>query len=309
MRVWSERLVIQLDEYFNNINHGDFLDWQVAINALPDITPSHFDFNQDEIMIGDPSDCDEQQQQQIKISLETLMPWRKGPFNYFGIEVDAEWQSNIKWDRLKNSISSLKDRMVLDIGCGNGYYGWRMLGQGAQCVVGVDPTLRFAMQFQTAKEYLSEQPFYFLPFAVQDLPGQLSFDTVFSMGVIYHRRDPIEHIKHLKHLLCPGGELVLESLIIDQDYGEELIPEKRYAKMNNVWCIPSSKKLMALIEQSGFSEVRVIDESVTSIDEQRCTEWMTFESLSDFLDPSDSSNTIEGYPAPKRVILVATKPE
>nr|WP_169730591.1 DUF1698 domain-containing protein [Carnimonas nigrificans] len=42
-------------------------------------------------------------------------------------------------------------------------------------------------------------------------------------------------------------------------------------------------------------------------DEQRSTEWMTFQSLKDFLDPEDQHKTIEGYPAPRRALLVATR--
>jgi tRNA (mo5U34)-methyltransferase len=35
---------------------------------------------------------------------------------------------------------------------------------------------------------------------------------------------------------------------------------------------------------------------------------MDFHSLKDFLDPNDTSKTIEGYPAPKRGLFIATKP-
>ena len=44
---------------------------------------------------------------------------------------------------------------------------------------------------------------------------------------------------------------------------------------------------------------------VTSLDEQRRTDWMTSESLAEFLDPNDRSKTIEGYPAPLRAVLTA----
>ncbi|MEW8068099.1 MAG: DUF1698 domain-containing protein, partial [Candidatus Thiodiazotropha endolucinida] len=43
----------------------------------------------------------------------------------------------------------------------------------------------------------------------------------------------------------------------------------------------------------------------TTIEEQRATEWMRFESLADYLDPADRSLTIEGYPAPRRAVFVA----
>ncbi|OXE29836.1 hypothetical protein CA163_26525, partial [Vibrio parahaemolyticus] len=52
----------------------------------------------------------------------------------------------------------------------------------------------------------------------------------------------------------------------------------------------------------------IVDENVTSVDEQRTTDWMTHNSLPDYLDPNDPSKTVEGYPAPRRAVLVARKP-
>lgn len=312
MASWGKSLQIDLENYIKNINHGDYATWLKALNGLPEIKVDHYDFNQAMVEIGKASDCDEQQRQQLKKTLKILMPWRKGPFDFFGIEVDAEWRSDMKWNRLQNAISSLQDKMVLDIGCGNGYYALRMLGQGAKCVVGIDPTLRFILQFQAVKKYLPDIPVYLLPIAVQDLSHEaLSFDTVFSMGVIYHRRNAKEHLQQLHEILKTDGELILESLVIDEHeferYGDVLIPDKRYAKMNNVWAIPSVNTLMKWLKESGFYNSQVVDVTQTTVEEQRVTKWMEFESLADFLDPEDRSKTIEGYPAPKRVIIVAKK--
>ncbi|MFO7647899.1 DUF1698 domain-containing protein, partial [Halomonas campaniensis] len=58
----------------------------------------------------------------------------------------------------------------------------------------------------------------------------------------------------------------------------------------------------------GFENVRVVDEAVTRTEEQRATEWMTFQSLADFLDPEDPTRTREGYPAPRRAVVMANKP-
>ena len=85
-----------------------------------------------------------------------------------------------------------------------------------------------------------------------------------------------------------------------------LLPEDRYAQMRNVWFIPTIPLLTRMLERAGFKDIRVVDINQTSIDEQRKTEWMTFDSLSDFLDPEDHNKTIEGYPAPKRATLIAT---
>jgi tRNA (mo5U34)-methyltransferase len=309
MSYWSSSLGAQLFEYFSNLNHGDYPRWKSAVDNLPVIPDITFDLNSDSIVIGSESECTPEQQSLIRKQLEELMPWRKGPFNLFGIEIDTEWRSNWKWDRVKDQIKPLGNRMVLDIGCGNGYYGWRMLGQGAKYVVGLDPTLLFFMQYLAIKKYLPELNLDILPFGIQALPETpLDFDTVFSMGVIYHRRDPIEHMYQLMNCLKPGGELVLETLVIESDECEALHPEGRYAKMNNVWAIPSCPLLLQWAEEVGLINPRIIDITRTTVEEQRKTDWMIFESLSDFLDKQDNNKTIEGHPAPTRAILVAEKP-
>jgi len=177
-----------------------------------------------------------------------------------------------------------------------------MLGAGADMVIGVDPNWLFFCQFQAVQRYLPNLPAWHLPFALEDLPASLEgFDTVFSMGVFYHRRSPIEHLLALKDCLVKGGELVLETLVIEGDVQQVLVPE------DNVWFLPSVPALERWLRRAGFSDVRCVDVSVTSLEEQRSTEWMRYQSLSDFLDPSDSGKTIEGLPAPRRATLVARK--
>jgi tRNA (mo5U34)-methyltransferase len=309
MNDWSSLLGAQLFEYFSNLNHGDYPRWKTAVDNLPVIVNINIDLNSDSVVIGSESECTPEQQQLIRKQLEELMPWRKGPFNLFGIEINTEWRSNWKWDRLIDQIKPLKDKMVLDIGCGNGYYGWRMLGDKAKYVVGMDPTLLFFMQYLAIKKYLPDLNLDILPFGIQALPDTpLYFDTVFSMGVIYHRRDPMEHLAQLMNCLNSGGELVLETLVIDSHKAESLHPKGRYAKMNNVWVIPSCSLLTEWVEQAGFINTRIIDVTRTTTEEQRKTDWTRFESLSDFLDKKDNNKTIEGHPAPTRAILIAEKP-
>ncbi len=309
MQYWAVLLEKQLDVYFDDMNHGDYSKWQSAINSLPSLEPSSIVLNTDCITIGDQKDSSEDIISVLEQQLKVLMPWRKGPFSLFGIKIDAEWRSNLKWSRLAKHISPLKGRMVLDVGCGNGYYGWRMLGEEAKHVVGLDPTLLFYMQFNAIKKYVHKAHIHILPFGIQKLPEfALNFDTVFSMGVIYHRRNPIEHLKQLKRCLKSNGELILETLIIESDKNEVLKPKGPYAKMNNVWAIPSTLALIDWAEQAGYHNVRIVDVTNTTSEEQQRTEWMRFESLSDFLDIQDNTKTIEGYSRPRRAIVLAEKP-
>ena len=251
-----------------------------------------------------------QQQQQLRTQLEALHPWRKGPFELFGVAVDTEWRSDLKWGRLEQQIEPLKGRTVLDVGCGNGYYALRMMGAGASMVIGVDPNLLFLAQFQAVTQFLQRPvPVHLIPVGLEAVPQNLQrFDTAFSMGVLYHRRSPIDHLYSLRGVLRSGGELVLETLVIDGGRGEVLVPEGRYAKMRNVWFIPSVEELILWLERVGFRNVRCLNQSTTTVEEQRSTPWMRFESLSDFLDPQDSSRTIEGDQAPQRALLSAVAP-
>ena len=128
------------------------------------------------------------------------------------------------------------------------------------------------------------------------------------MGVFYHRRSPIDHLLELRHKLRSGGELVLETLVIEGGVNDVLVPDDRYAMMRNVWFLPSSEALMLWAKRAGFKHIRIVDESITTLEEQRATEWMSFHSLENFLDPEDHTKTIEGHPAPRRAVLIAEAP-
>ena len=313
---WQEILPAKLEEIFNKRQHGKTEEWQEILENLPEINASQLELNADKVQIGLAQDCDESQKQQLEKHLKQLHPWRKGPYDLFGTHIETEWHSDWKWQRIQPHISPLKNRSVLDVGCGNGYHMWRMLGEGARLVIGADPSQFFMVQFHLLKHYAStfekQLPLHILPFKGEELPAFTQeykgkgFDTVFSMGVLYHRMSPIDHLRELKSFIRKDGELVLETLIIESEEVNVLIPEDRYAKMRNVWFIPTPDLLVRMLERAGFKNIRVVDINQTSIEEQRRTAWMEFESLEDFLDPEDHNKTIEGYPAPKRAVVIAT---
>lgn len=289
-------------------SHGKMAGWLDALEAMPKISTENIELKS-RVEIGDKAELKDVEKEVFTEQLKTFHPWRKGPYRLFGIDLNTEWRSDWKWDRVLPHIQPLKGRKVLDIGGGNGYHGWRMLGEGADLVLGIDPTLVFVMQYHVMQRYIGESNHYVLPIGIEDLPEKLAcFDTVFSMGVLYHRRSPLDHLYELRACLRAGGELVLETLVIEGKEGEVLMPEGRYAKMRNVWFFPSVDTMKLWLRRCGFKNVQCVDVSVTSTDEQRPTEWMTFESLTDFLDPNDSSKTIEGHPAPMRAVFTAIAP-
>lgn len=306
---WSERLRSQLTHRFDDNPHGDLDRWLGALNSLPEVPGARAELNRAAITLYTDSPIHEAQQAQLESALRGLMPWRKGPFDFFGTFIDTEWRSDWKWDRVQPYLSDLKGRRILDVGCGSGYHCWRMLGVGARRVIGIDPGLLFLFQFLSVKRYLGDVPVDLLPVRMEDLPEHLgAFDTTFSMGVLYHRRSPLDHLLELKGTLRRGGELVLETLVVDGPEGYSLMPEDRYGQMRNVWFLPSCDTLLRWLDRTGFQNARVVDVTDTTTDEQRSTDWMRFNSLQDFLDPEDPSLTVEGYPGPRRATIIAEKP-
>ena len=301
---WLTLLPEQFTVGLSPARYGDLPRWRGALASLPPLPTADIQLNT--ARVGVSGTASSEKMEALRSALMGLHPWRKGPFELCGLHVDTEWRSDWKWDRLADAIAPLEGRRVLDVGCGNGYHCWRMLGSGAAEIVGIDPTPLFILQFQAVQHYLQQPGIHVLPLTLEAMPEHLPvFDTVFSMGVLYHRRDPMEHLMSLKHKLAPGGQLVLETLVIEGDDDALLEPKGRYARMGNVWQLPSPGLTGRWLSQAGLSEIEIVDVSVTSLEEQRRTPWMTFHSLEAFLNPSDHTLTIEGFPAPRRAILTA----
>lgn len=305
---WLETLPAQLGNWQREALHGQFRLWMKSVEHLPELTPERLDLLHS-VSAGMEQPLSEGQTQRIETLLRNLMPWRKGPFSLYDVAIDTEWRSDVKWDRVLPHIEPLAGRTILDVGCGSGYHLWRMAGAGAKLAVGIDPMQLFLCQFEAVRKLLGgDQRAHMLPLGIEQLPALAAFDTVFSMGVLYHRRSPLDHLWQLKNQLVSGGELVLETLVVEGDEHNVLVPGDRYAQMRNVYFIPSALALQNWLEKCGFVDIKIADHCYTTSDEQRRTSWMQTESLADFLDPDDNSKTIEGYPAPLRAVLTARKP-
>ena len=306
---WQGQLQKTLENIFRHPSHGKFSEWESSFNQIPSACTNHLSLNASIIEIGSKHDINKQQHDEAIQALHALHPWREGPFKLFDTTIDSEWRCDKKWHRIKSCLPTLQDKSILDVGCGNGYYMLRMIGAGAKTVIGVDPTLLFLVQYYSLIQCLTfSLPAYLLPIGFESLPKQMNeFDIIFSMGVLYHRRDPQEHLQRLFEFTKPGGMIVLETLIIDAPDTTELIPEERYAGMKNVWSIPSPSLVIEWLHLSNFQNVQLQNIEVTSLDEQRATAWSSNYSLENFLDPTNHRNTIEGYPRPTRAIFTAER--
>ncbi len=301
---WADALANSVMDQGHALKHGHLPQWENAVNALPVAADADWSMK-DGAMCIEGALTDEQVIQ-LQSSLTDLMPWRKGPFQIGPISIDTEWRSDWKWERIAEYLQPLNDRLVLDVGCGSGYHLWCMRAAGARLVMGIDPSLLYLKQFDAIQHYAQDQAVHFLPLPMEALPPAMqAFDTVFSMGVLYHRRDPAPHLEELRQALKPGGELVLETLIIPDSDDTSLAISDRYANMRNIYELPSLKRLEAWIAAAGFQDVRTVSVQQTSREEQRSTPWMPSHSLAQALHANDSTLTIEGYPRPLRAVVLA----
>ncbi len=288
------------------IPRGNILKYATALENLPEAIPSTCDFLSDAVGVGTSLDISSSDSAAMEAALYQMCPWRKGPYKLFDISIDTEWKSFIKWDRLVKHIAPLHRRRILDIGSSNGYYMFRMAAFDPSLVVGLEPQHTFYFQYLALQKYLKLSRVVNLPFTFDEFPvARNYFDTVFCMGVLYHRKSPLEMLIKIHDTLKKGGELVLENLIICSTENICLFPEDRYAKMRNVFFIPSIPAMTSWLKRTGFTNIRCIDVSPTTPGEQRKTPWIQTESLNDFLDPADAGKTVEGYPAPVRAIFLA----
>lgn len=302
-----EKLIAERDQHAKQ-GHGLGAHFCKLLEQLPAIAPASIDLEGDTLRIGEAAQLSDSERQKLKETLLGLHPWRKGPFELFGIEIDTEWNSALKWNRLAAHITPLERRKILDIGSSSGYYLFKMAAQNPRMILGVEPFIAYYYQYLAIQHFAQIPRTYTIPCRLEDLPHMPNyFDTIFCMGILYHRRSPLDFLRQMQQLLSNQGELVLETLTIPGDQEISLTPQKRYAKMHNIFFLPTVPCLRLWLEKCGFCDIEFVSTVVTDSSEQRQTEWIRTESLADFLDPEDPSKTIEGYPAPERTIFVAKK--
>jgi len=297
---------LEISNQAYQVNNGNIPKWSQAIETIDALPKGKISLKKPYISIN--KDCIDSEL--LMDALYKLVPWRKGPFMINGLSIESEWNGDIKWQRITKYIKPLKNKRVLDVGAGNGYFTLRMAMEGAKRTLGIEPFLLFNYQFRAIKSMIkSPLNAILLPVKLEDMPKKPIFDTVFSMGVLYHQRDHMAHLSQLHEMMAPDAELVIETLVVEDPEDYVLVPKGRYAQMRNVYSIPSIKTLKSWLNDANFNNVRVVDVNKTTTEEQRKTAWIgeNGASLEDFLDPLDDSLTIEGYPAPTRAIVVCDR--
>lgn len=316
----ADAIVATTERVMFERRHGDVPRWLEGLNRLPqrdDLSDLQIELDADTVaarftpqaqssLDSATNSSTDQLSEALEDTLKRMSPWRKGPFHFGDVHINTEWRSDWKWQRIEAALSPLAGRCVLDVGCGNGYHLWRLKAAGAATVLGIDPSPLFVVQFLAMQRFVQDAQVNLLPLSMEQFEISSAFDTVLSMGVLSHRREPMEHLHQLKRCLKPGGELLLETLVLPGERNEALAIDGRYARMRNVWQLPTAKRVLDWLKEAGFGTARWVSSDQTSVEEQRTTAWMPYESLAEALDESNAELTVEGHPRPCRAVFVAT---
>ncbi len=302
-----KRLHEEKQRWVNQQKKG-FLRHREPSDSIQHIKATWCDFSGDVVQIGRPEDIDNTDREKVLQVMRGFMPWRKGPFRVFDIDIDAEWCSERKWNRLLPELPPLEGKVIADIGCNNGYYMFRAAHYKPALILGIEPYVQHYYTFRTLNSIAGQKNLEIDLFGVEHMHlFPECFDVIFLLGIIYHRPSPIEALRDIFAALKPGGTLLLESQAIPGEEPIALFPEKTYAKVPGTWFIPTGACLQNWLKRTGFSNIRLFCQHPMSSAEQRRTDWMNFESYEDFIDKENAELTIEKYPAPWRVFFKAEK--
>lgn len=291
----------------NFTKHGNKELWKDILLSLPAIESPIFKVEDGIINIGSKNDIGTKDFDKLKNLLLELSPWRNGPYNLFGIDIDSEWKSYMKWDRLKDNIPNLKNKNICDIGCNNGYHMMRALEASPNLIVGFDRTPLYIIQFLIFKYYLKHiNNIFALPIPFEDYDvEEILFDIVFLFGVLYHKKNPFSFLNSIKEKMSSGGYIIIETLVSDSSRDIEIEKGKTYVGMHNIYTIYTEDNFISNLSEQDFINIKCIDRSKTYSIEQRSTEWMNSHSLENFM--ISDNQTIDGYDRPSRAIFIAQK--
>lgn len=301
---WTEILRKYQKNIYESRKDKRIEEWNKIISSLPKLYSSKAKLHEEVLVSGK---WDSQEKIIARDLLLKLAPWRKGPFKVGDIFIDSEWRSHWKWKRFLGLNINLSGKTILDVGSGNGYYGFRMLGHGAEFVMCLEPNLLYLTQFKAINHFIQSNNIAMIPERIEELTfSDKCFDLIFSMGVLYHQRDPEKHMEKLRSHLKDSGRIILETLIVPEQYGEGLKTEGNYANMPNVRLVQTKKGLENLARKTNLNILSISVPCQTTTREQRSTDWMPFRSLSKALN-TQLTKTIEGFPRPERVFLILKK--
>ena len=170
--------------------------------------------------------------------------------------------------------SYIKDKVVLDFGCGTGYGSHRIAGSAAH-MTGVDVApeavafardryLPQAAAAGKALEYIRIDPVELSPLPFPD--GH--FDTVLSFQVVEHVPSVVNYLREIRRVLRPGGIFICAT----PDRRWRLFPRQRPFNVFHVeeWAPQEMERLLApVFEKTSFFGMSA-PERVLNIELRRC---------------------------------------
>jgi SAM-dependent methyltransferase len=126
-------------------------------------------------------------------------------------QLDSDTGTTISKDRLTRcvggSLEILKDKSVLEVGCGSGRFTEVMLAAGAK-VFACDLSEAVEANYENCAD---AENYFVCQADLRQLPVEPhSFDVVVCIGVIQHTPSPEETIQSLSSYVKPGGRLVID---------------------------------------------------------------------------------------------------
>jgi len=115
----------------------------------------------------------------------------------------SDWLSLTSKDddrRFKFFLEKIKNKNILDFGCGNG--GFLLKTKGiANNAVGVEPEMQFKNFFKKQKIRVYD--------SLAEI-NEIKFDLITAFHVFEHLKDPLEILKNLSSFLAEAGEIIIE---------------------------------------------------------------------------------------------------
>lgn len=109
-------------------------------------------------------------------------------------------------------LDRIKDKTVLDYGCGPGYQAVAMARQGAKAVVGVDINQRWLERARAlARQNQCEDRATFFPGEtfLAASANRERFDVTLCCGSFEHFSDPAQELANMKAMTRPGGRILI----------------------------------------------------------------------------------------------------
>ena len=138
--------------------------------------------------------------------------------------------ANRFWSETGWTQEQLKDRWMLDAGCGAGRFLDAASASGAQ-IVGID----ISNAVDAAKSNLEgSENVHLVQASIYELPfREGAIDFVYCIGVIQHTPDPSTSLNSIARVVKPGGEIAVT-----------IYPRKRWTKLfSKYWFRPITKRL------------------------------------------------------------------